>query len=47
LNNSIEKIVEKKKPSEYDEKDIEAMMLAYVACSRAVKKLTSASLLDM
>jgi len=47
LNNSIERITENKKPYEYDEKDIEAMMLAYVATSRAIKKLTSASLLDL
>ncbi|MCD6435722.1 MAG: ATP-dependent helicase [Clostridiales bacterium] len=47
LNGSIQKITDERQPDEYSPKDIEAMMLAYVATTRAIKKLTSANLLNM
>ena len=47
LNNSIHKITRRYKSFQYNDKDIEAMMLAYVACSRAIKKLTNATLLNL
>ena len=47
MNGSIQKITDEKEPEMYNAKDIEAMMLAYVATTRAVKKLTSANLLAL
>jgi len=47
LNGSIQKITDDRQPEMYSSKDTEAMMLAYVACTRAIKKLTSATLLNM
>ncbi len=43
LNASIEKIVKDRHPEDYSDKDIEAMMLYYVATSRAIKTLTNAT----
>jgi superfamily I DNA/RNA helicase len=47
MNNSIEEIIENRiRPSDYNSKQLEAMRLYYVACSRATKILDNAIWLD-
>ena len=46
MNKSIRKIIDKKEPDMYDANDIESFNIYYVACSRSIKELHNAIMLD-